>query len=136
MPARATCLLASLAVASGFSLSAGVSRPVPVAAGRRSVTPTASLDLSVLLALEGEAPQMAEGSIFIAIGGGLLAIATAGIPFLFMQKDEPVTKQSKLEALETAFEGMEIIDAEPTDVPAPPPAPAADDDAPPPTASI
>ena len=69
---------------------------------------------------------MAEGSMAIAIGGGVLAILTAGIPILFLQK-EPATKASKLEALEegigsmsttytrdgkevTLIDGMEVVD--------------------------
>ena len=63
-----------------------------------------------LLAEAGEAPQMADGSIFVAVAGGLVAILTAGIPILFLQKEETATVADKLAGLESGVGALEDIE--------------------------
>jgi hypothetical protein len=111
-PIRVLCVL-ELCAASCFVVPS-----VPSVFPRRSPTPAASAELgALLLALEGEAPAMADGSIFVAIGGGLLAIATAGIPILFLRdKDDGV---DKLEGLEKGVGSLEEEVIEDEDLPPP-----------------
>ena len=115
-PSRQSLALVSLlAVCSShaFYLSStkhAVRQPIAV---HRHYAPIADIASAMQLALEGEAPQMADGSIFVAIGGGIFAILTAGIPVLFLNKEEASTKADKLTSLEDgigSMEGMEIID--------------------------
>ena len=110
-------LVLNLSAASGFALASG---RAPSIGKVRSTSPiatadTAVLSISQLLAEAGEAPPMADGSIAIAIGGGILAILTAGIPILFLRKEEAPTSSEKLADLEKGIgsmemDGMEIID--------------------------
>ena len=125
-------LVLNLSAASGFVLASGRAPSLVV---RRSYAPVAIADLSgalsitQLVAEAGEAPPMADGSIAIAIGGGILAILTAGIPILFLGKDDAPTASEKMADLEKGIgsmaemaeiDGMEVIDEADMPPPSPP----------------
>ena len=116
-----TLLLLALTFSSAFGFVAGPTRPALIRqTAARAIAPVALLPAELL----AEAPPMKDGAMTVAIGGGILAILTAGIPVLFMMgKDKQTDVDTRIanmeqglgsappmQADEEEFEGLEIID--------------------------
>ena len=116
-----TLLLLALTFSSAFGFVAGPTRPALLRqTAARAIAPVALLPAELL----AEAPPMKDGAMTVAIGGGILAILTAGIPVLFMMgKDKQTDVDTRIanmeqglgsappmQADEEEFEGLEIID--------------------------